>query len=122
MGSVLQRLLKLHTVLHFHLKVQRLLSPPLIMGKVQLVILFAVLLASAYGKPLIETERDVKSGSCTKLGGDRFGPNLGGCCPGLKEVNEARPKSNAVFCEPGHPNHGKGCWSRVKMCRSVTGQ
>ena len=61
---------------------------------------------------------DVKRGSCTELGGNRYGPNLGGCCPGLKEVNEPRPKSNAVFCEPGHPNHGKGCWSRVKMCRS----
>lgn len=57
------------------------------------------------------------SGSCTSSNKDRYWPNLGGCCSGLKECVEQRPTSNPVWCHPHDPQNGKSCWSHIVMCR-----
>ena len=59
----------------------------------------------------------VRRPGCTGKGGERHGPDLGGCCAGLQEVAEPRPPSNPYYCTESAPGFGTSCWPTWQMCR-----
>jgi len=56
---------------------------------------------------------------CTQSGGDRYGPDMGGCCDSLIECDEPRSSEDSVYCAEWTLFHGISCWSYITMCRET---
>lgn len=56
-------------------------------------------------------------GRCSGEDMDSKSPDLGGCCSGLVECPEDKPKGAPGYCRKGAPGYDKTCSDKAVMCR-----